>query len=87
MGWEGMGECCSGHGGGDSLETIERVAQGLGVPPACLLMRREDWISLAFDPKRTLAGVYCWYEASRAVDPVDAAKGDRNSYERRSNAN
>lgn len=42
-----IGEYCSGHGDGAKLETIERLAQGLGVPPAFLLMRREDWISLA----------------------------------------
>ena len=42
-----IGEYCSGHGDGAKLETIERLAKGLGVPPAFLLMRREDWISLA----------------------------------------
>lgn len=42
-----IGEYCSGHGDGAKLETIERLAEGLGVPPAFLLMRREDWISLA----------------------------------------
>lgn len=42
-----IGEYCSGSGDGAKLETIERLAKGLGVPPAFLLMRREDWISLA----------------------------------------
>lgn len=42
-----IGGYCSGHGDGAKLETIERLAKGLGVPPAFLLMRREDWISLA----------------------------------------
>lgn len=42
-----IGEYCSGKGDGVKLETIDRLAKGLGVPPAFLLMRREDWISLA----------------------------------------
>ena len=42
-----IGEYCSGHSDGAKLETIERLAKGLGVPPAFLLMRREDWISLS----------------------------------------
>src|SRR5690606_8803632 len=41
-----IGGYCSGQGDGAKLETIERLAKGLGVPPAFLLMRREDWISL-----------------------------------------
>ena len=42
-----IGEYCAGNGDSAKLETIERLAKGLGVPPAFLLMRREDWISLA----------------------------------------
>lgn len=29
------------------IETIEKLAEALGVPPAFLLMRREDWVALA----------------------------------------
>lgn len=29
------------------IETIERLAKALGVPPAFLLMRREDWVAMA----------------------------------------
>jgi transcriptional regulator with XRE-family HTH domain len=53
-----IGEYCSGNGDGAKLETIERLADGLGVPAAFLLMRREDWISLA-NAVTTLMAISC----------------------------